>query len=133
MTGWPTLCVREWELSGASATQLEWLRNGYGFDFQAVVPPIGLGSPEGGNHKGATEHAEFLHAVFAEFIALGVVSEIPHRPKVCCKINVIPKGDYDANKPLKRHRLRVLIDQRPLNAALDPPRFRNETLHKARS
>ena len=64
------------------------------------------------NHPGATEHAKWLHEVFAEFLVLGVVSEVPYRPKVVNPMNVIPKGDYDPGHPVKRNRLRLLLDQR---------------------
>jgi hypothetical protein len=42
----------------------------------------------------------------------------------------VPKGDY--NVVLRPYRLRLLLDQRPLNVYLSPPRFRNEGLHTFR-
>ena len=47
------------------------MRNGYSFKFTAVVPPISQGCEDGnGNYEGASLHARWLHAVFAELLVL---------------------------------------------------------------
>jgi site-specific DNA-cytosine methylase len=132
VTGWPSAAVKEWERSGASKMQLEWLTAGYAFDFTDAVPPIGMPGGGDANHPGCADHARWLHEVFAEFLVLGIVSEVNYRPKIVNKMNVIPKGDFDEADPVLRNRLRLLLDQRPLNAYLKPQRFRAETLHKSR-
>ena len=63
---------------------------------------------------------------------LGIVREMPHIPYFCCELNVIPKSDFDAADRIRRNRLRILLDQRALNMYLKPPKFRNETLNRAR-
>ena len=131
ITGWPHTCWEEWRKIGASERVLSWLKQGVGFDFTDMVPPIGIGGREGGgNHRSCEEHAEWLHSVFAEFICLGMVREVPYRPKCVSPLAVIPKGDYD---PVERpHRLRILTDMREVNKYLDPPSFSLESLHGAR-
>jgi hypothetical protein len=102
-------------------------------DFMGVVPPIGCGSPHrDGNHKGAQDHAFWLHSVAAEFLVLGVISETPHRPFAVCAMNVIPKGDYDPGKTAKMWRLRLLLNQRPTNVKLRTTPYRNKSLRTAR-
>ena len=45
--------------------------NGYFFKFTAVVPPISQSCEDGnGNYEGASLHARWLHAVFAELLVL---------------------------------------------------------------
>ena len=74
--------------------------------FTDVVAPRGTGT---GNHKGTSEHAEWLHDVFAEFVVLGIVTEVDHVPFVVNPLNVIPKGNYDAdNEKLKQSWVRFL-------------------------
>ena len=71
-------------------------------------------------------------SAFAKFIELGVVSEIPHVPYCTNPLNCIPKADWDPLDLKLRHRLRMLVDQRPINEYLRTQRYRNETLHRAR-
>ena len=136
VTDWPSLCVKQWKASGATATQLMWLKHGYPFDFAALVPPIGMQGGADGNHPGCEEHAGWMHEVFVEFIELGVVSEIPHVPYCTNPLNCIPKAkaDWDPLDLKLRHMLIMLVDQRPINEylRLRTQRFRNEKLHRAR-
>ena len=61
---------------------------------------------------------------------LGVLVERKFRSYVTCSLNCIGKADYDeATNP---NRVRLLLDQRPLNAFISPPKFSLETLHRAR-
>ena len=132
ITGWPSHQIETWRQSGASPKQLDWLKRGFAFDLKGVVPPMGLAGGAAGNHKGATQYARWLHEAFAEFLVLGIVTEVPHRPKVVCPLNVIEKGDFKASDPKLCNRLRLLLDQRSLNDYLNTQRFRAETLHRAR-
>ena len=132
ITGWPSLCWKRWKASGASPKLIRWLRGGYPFDIIDVIPPIGLEGGAVSNHPGCEEHATWLHETFAEFLQLGIVHESPHIPACVMPLNVIPKGDFDANDPVLKNRLRLLVDQRKANPYIHAPRFRCETLHRAR-
>ena len=101
--------------------------------FKHVVPPIGCGAPwQDGNHPGTSEHTHWLHSVAAEFLVLGILSELPHRAMVVCSLNVIPKSDYNAEDVKKMWRLRLLLDQRPTNTKLEVETYRAESLNQAR-
>jgi hypothetical protein len=133
ITGWPNSNKKEWRRSGASKTQTTWLDEGYLMKFKHVVPPIGCGAPwQDGNHPGASEHTHWLHSVAAEFLVLGILSELPHRAMVVCSLNVIPKSDYNAEDVKKMWRLRLLLDQRPTNTKLEVETYRAESLNQAR-
>ena len=135
VTGGPNECKDEFRRSGASATILKWLEEGYGFDFTSKVPPISCCTAESdGNHKGCDDprFRAWLFGVLAEFCVLGVLEETETRNYVTCPLQVIPKADYDEHDPELKHRLRLLLDQRELNAYLNPQKFSNESLHKAR-
>ena len=97
-----------------------------------MIPPIELPGGATGNHPGCAEHAEWLHETFAEFIQLGIVVDVPHIPVCVMPLNVIPKGDFNPDDPVLKNRLRLLVDQRPANTYIYAPRFRCETLHRAR-
>ena len=133
VTGSPARHVAEFRNSGAGRAVLRWLSEGFKFEFNDKPPPIALGGlDDDGNHPGASDpcYARWLYEVWAELILFGVVSESAFRPFIVCPLGIVPKADYDA--VLKPHRLRLLLDQRSLNVYLDPPRFRNESLHGAR-
>ena len=85
-----------------------------------------------GNHPGCSDprYAWWLYDSGAELVLFGVVSESATRPFICNALGVVPKANY--NEMLKPFRLRLLLDQRPLNAYLDPPHFWNESLHGQR-
>ena len=135
VTGGPNVCKHEYKRSGAPPHVLKSLDKGYEFEFTRIVPPIGCGGGgSDGNHKGCDDprFQSWLYGVFAEFLLLGIVSERSTKAYVTCPLNVIPKADYDEHDADLKHRLRVLLDQRPLNDYLNPPKFRNESLDKAR-
>ena len=133
IAGWPNANVEAWEASGAAKTQLDWLRKGHRFRFTRPPAPVGCGgTPDGFNHIGAQQHSDYLLKVWAEYIVLGMVSESPTIPASLGQLNVIPKGNYDAEDPKLKNRLRILLDERPLNLDLETTRFSAETLQRAR-
>ena len=81
---------------------------------------------------GARQHADYLVQVWAEYIVLGIVSELSYVPASLRRLNVIPKGVYDPDGPSKKNRLRILLDEEDLNLDLQVTRYRAETLNRAR-
>ena len=67
--------------------------------------------------------------VAAEFLILGVISELPWWAFATCSMNVIPKSDYNKEEIKKRWQLQLLLDQRPTNLKLDVGTYRCESLH----
>ena len=134
ITGWPNSKWREWRASGAPAHQVERLRCGARLHFTGKVPPIGCGgADDDGNLPGTREPVfdVWLYGVVMEYLALGIMIEIPTRGYVSSPLNCIGKGDFD---PVHRpHRVRCLLDQRKLNERIKPAKFGMDTLHKCRN
>ena len=68
--------------------------------------------------------------MLAEMLLLGVISEVDHRPYLVSPLNVVEKSNW--HPVTAPNRLRLILDQRELNAYLSAPKFRNESLHGAR-
>jgi hypothetical protein len=133
IAGWPNCQVEHWKDSGAAHEQLRWLKHGFPFNFKRPPAPTGCGAKwKHHNHVGARQHADYLVQVWAEYIVLGIVSELSHIPASLGRLNVIPKGDYDPDVASKKNRLRILLDEEDLNLDLQVTRYRAETLNRAR-
>ena len=134
ITGRPNRYWREWEKSGARGDVLRWLRDGgYMFEFTGDVEPVDLGGPGGdGNGQGVhdPEYVSWLHRTIEELVVLGVLEETKHRPFVMNKLSVVQKSGYDA--VTNPNRLRLVLDQRPLNVWLEAPKYSHESLYSAR-
>lgn len=107
IAGWPNSQIEHWRDSGAAKEQLHWLRHGHNFAIKQPPVPSGCGARWARyNHTGAKEHANYLEQVWAEYIVLGIVSELCYVPACLSRLNVIPKGDYNPALESKKHRLR---------------------------
>jgi hypothetical protein len=83
-----------WKDTGAAKEQLHWLKYGHNFKFKRPPAPTGCGARwQEHNHIGARQHSEYLIKVWAEYIVLGIVSELSYVPASLGRLNVIPKGD----------------------------------------
>ena len=76
------------------------------------------------------EYAAWLHRTIEELVYLGVIEEVTHRPFIMNKLSVVPQSGYDP--VMVPNRLRLMLDQRPLNQYLTPPAYSREILHGTR-
>ena len=86
----------------------------------------------GGNGQGVhdPEYAAWLHRTIEELVVLGVIEEVKHRCFIMNKLSVVKKSGYDA--VTDPNRLRLVLDQRPLNAWLSPPKYSHESMYSTR-
>ncbi|GIL56834.1 hypothetical protein Vafri_12133 [Volvox africanus] len=104
----------------ASKWTRRWVRNGFPSVWEdSKLPPPPRQLP---NHPGAREHAEYMDATLAEFLAAGAAREWegPTPPRCVLPLNVIPK-----QQPGK---FRVLLDGRHINKFVQCPKFKYERL-----
>ena len=126
-------CWREWEKTGASKTQISWLRYGFHHTFKAVPIPIGSGGPRTEcNLPGCEDPAMrkwFLETIL-ELVILGCLIEVARRPFLISGMGPVEKSGFDP--VLRPDRLRLIVDHRLANIYIHAPKFRMETLHRAR-
>ena len=133
--------IKSWELIGASAVVLDWIRNGYSWEYvtadEEERPLEGIPSAESFSAPRNGKDATGKYRAVASEMICGLLDGdntefCTRRPQMTLSVNAIPKNSLDAKGARK---FRLIIDGRPTNRWIRKKgrSFRMETLGRMRN
>ncbi len=103
-----------WEAARPPAAVLEWINHGVSLRFRSTLRPIHIP-----NRTFNEREHQFVREERDRLLASEAISRRQHRPFACLPLGVVPK---------KNGKLRLIHDERYINAHMEVPKFKNEGL-----